>query len=100
MKFFFDVVDRMAKFPNTLGVSAANALINDDASLSAAPVLKAVVRDLKRYMQLKHDTTRQRILSVGYDAATRHTRDRMVLDYLTSGDKDTSLDHWTVSITS
>ena len=42
----------MARFPNTLSLLAANQLINSDATLPGAPVLKAVVRDLKKYVKL------------------------------------------------
>lgn len=93
----FKTIDLMAQYPNTLGVLVSQHLINDEASESlCAPVLTAVVRDLKRYMRLKRDFTGQRILPVGYGAAAAGERDRRVLEYFTSRDEESRIDFWAV----
>lgn len=97
MDTFFRTVDVMASCPNTLGILVADMLINNDASVACIPVIAAVVRDLKKYMALKNEETGQRILPIGYSAATIEARDMAILDYLSSGDKGDSIDFWTVS---
>jgi NADH:ubiquinone oxidoreductase subunit F (NADH-binding) len=86
----------MASYPNTLGLLAASETVNNEATLSATPVIKATVRDLKKYMKLKNEVTGQRVLPVGYDAAMSSARDKMILDYLAGGDSESSIDFWTV----
>lgn len=95
---FFETIDLLAKYPNTMGIVAADQVINDDKYLNTAPVIKAVVRDVKRYMKLKNESMHQRVLPVAYDAMTYGPRDMTVLDYLTTGDALTSIDFWTVSL--
>ncbi|KAI6993081.1 FACT complex subunit, partial [Hortaea werneckii] len=91
----FKTIDLMTQYPNTLGVLVSQHLINDAGSESlCAPVLAAVVRDLKRYMRLKRDLTGQRILPLGYGAAAAGERDRRVLEYLTSRDEKSRIDFW------
>jgi hypothetical protein len=88
---FFRTIDAMARFPNTLGVLVANHLINDLSSEKCAPVIMAIVRDLKRYMRLRG----QRLLPVGF-GGSGYKRDRIMLDFLTMDDGDGCLDFWTV----
>ena len=97
MNSFFQTVDIMTQYPNVLGILAAHLLINNDASKYCAPVISAVVRDLKRYMKLRNDIFGQRILPVGYGGATTNDRDRAVVNYLSSGDDQHRIDFWTVS---
>ncbi|EUC42228.1 glycoside hydrolase family 72 protein [Bipolaris oryzae ATCC 44560] len=92
---FFRTVDIIASFPNTLGILAGNELINNDATLPVAAVLKAVVRDLKIHMKLQNEALGQRMLPIGYNAATSGARDQEVLEYLTAGEHETSIDFWT-----
>lgn len=93
----FKTIELMAQYPNTLGVLVSNHLINDARSESlCAPVLAAVVRDLKKYMRLKRDLTGQRILPLGYGAAAAGERDRRVLEYLSSREDDVRVDFWAV----
>lgn len=94
---FFRVVDVMAKYPNTLGLLAASNVINNPQSQSAAPVVRAVVRDLKRYMQLKNSASGQRILPIGYSAAAVQSLLGTTLKYLSLGDPRSSIDFFTVS---
>jgi hypothetical protein len=93
---FLRALDAMAVFPNTLGFIAAGQVVNNTASLPAAPVIKTVVRDLKRYMQVQHKNSRQRVLPIGYDSA-RTTWDEAISKYLCSGDTSSSIDFWTAS---
>jgi hypothetical protein len=94
---FFRTVDAMAVFPNTLGVLVANHLINNSRSESCAPVIRAVVRDLKEYMRLRHQARGQRLLPIGFGAG-EYEGDRKILNYLATGDKDSNVDFWTVCI--
>lgn len=98
IKHFFRTIDVMAAYPNTLDVLAANTLINDDQTVSCAPIIAAVVRDLKHYVQLRHEATGQRALPIGYGAATNGARDKVLLEYLSSGAKQARIDFWTASI--
>ncbi|RMZ70087.1 glycolipid anchored surface [Pyrenophora seminiperda CCB06] len=97
MASFFKTVDIMAEFPNTLGLLVASQLVIKDAMMPVAAVIKAVVRDLKKYMKLKHEAEGQRVLPIGYNAATGSARDKKVLAYLTVGSDVESLDFWTCS---
>jgi hypothetical protein len=98
MAEFFRTVDVMSKYPNTLGLLAANETVNDKDSEKAIPVVKAVVRDLKRYMGMKHEVSGQRVIPIGYNAATNDGRDKAILDYLSLGGAASTIDFWTVSI--
>jgi hypothetical protein len=97
MTSFFKTLDVMASYPNTLGLLAASEIVNNEATLPATPVIKATVRDLKKYMKLRNEVTGQRVLPVGYDAAMGSARNKMILDYLAGGDSESSIDFWTVS---
>jgi hypothetical protein len=94
---FFKTLDVMASYPNTLGLLASSEIVNNEATLSATPVIKATIRDLKKYMKLKNEITGQRVLPIGYDAATSGVRDQTILGYLAGGDSEGSIDFWTVS---
>jgi hypothetical protein len=94
---FFATVDALAAFPNTLGVFAASEVVNNEATLVATPVIKAVVRDLKTYMGLRNEVAGQRVLPVGYSGAGT-AQDRIVFEYLTAGDREGAIDFWAVSI--
>ncbi|KAA8618517.1 1 3-beta-glucanosyltransferase [Pyrenophora tritici-repentis] len=97
MASFFKTVDIMAGFPNTLGLLAGNTVINNDSTMPAAGVLKTAVRDLKKYMKLRNEANGQRVIPIGYSAATSSARDQEILEYLTAGDNDMSIDFWTCS---
>lgn len=94
---YFQTVNTMAQYPNTLGLLAGNGVINGPRNQRCAPVIKAVVRDLKRYMKLHQEANNQRILPIGYTAATVDLLDTTVLDFLSRGDPASSIDFWTVS---
>lgn len=97
MTEYFQTVKAMAEYPNTLGLLAGNGIINSPSNQNAAPIIKAVVRDLKRYMKLQNTATGQRILPIGYTAAGIDLLDTTVLKYLSLGNLANSIDFWTVS---
>ncbi|EGP88752.1 1,3-beta-glucanosyltransferase-like protein [Zymoseptoria tritici IPO323] len=74
LQHYFKTLDVMSQYKNTLGVLAANVLVNNHASEACVPVIAAVVRGMKQYMRLKADATGQRILPVGYAAAASDDR--------------------------
>lgn len=98
MTEYFQTVGVMAQYPNTLGLLAGNQVINNPITQKAAPVIRAVVRDIKRYMKIQNEANGQRILPVGYTAAMVDQLDITVLDFLSQGDPASSIDFWTVSV--
>lgn len=93
----FSSVDCMAAYPNTLGVLVASEVINSHASTAAAPVIRAVTRDIKKYMAMARKTSEQRVLPAGYSAADVRMVTRSTFDYLTAGSRDESIDFYCVS---
>ncbi|KAK4631103.1 hypothetical protein CLAFUR4_03755 [Fulvia fulva] len=101
LQHWFSVMDTMAVFNNTLGLFSGNSVINSNQNKNgkstltgaSAPVLKAVARDLKRYMALKHSKTGLRVLPLGY-AASMMPENITVLRYLASGSVAERLDFW------
>jgi hypothetical protein len=89
----------MAAYPNTLAITAANELVNGRDHLNVTPVIKAVVRDLKRHLLFNSKTKGTRILPVGYSsAAVLHINYTPgFLEYLYYGDKEATVDFWSVS---
>ena len=94
---FLRTVDAIASFPNVLGVLVSEHLINNLDSEKCALVIRAVVRDLKKYMHLRHLSCGQRTLLIGFGGGS-YLYDRKVLDYLSGGDEDSCVDFWTVFI--
>ncbi|KAF1933079.1 glycoside hydrolase family 72 protein [Didymella exigua CBS 183.55] len=92
---YFQTVDVMSQYPNTLGLLAGNSVTNSPSTQRAAPVIKAVVRDLKRYMKIHNEANGQRILPIGYTAADADQLDTTVLNFLSWGDPASSIDFWT-----
>lgn len=97
LEHYFSTVDCMAAYPNTLGVLVANEVINTHDSTAAASVIRAVTRDIKRYMALAREISEQRVLPVGYSAADVAMFRRSTFDYLTAGSRDESIDFYCVS---
>lgn len=85
----------MSSFPNTLGALIADHLINNTDSERCAPVVRAVVRDVKKHMSLRHQAVGQRRLPVGFGGGS-YKDDRKILDYLAAGDDDLRVDFWAV----
>lgn len=89
----------LATYPNTLAITASNSLVNGRGHLHVAPVLKAIIRDLKRYLACSNKINGTRILPVGYaNAAVPHINYQTDFqEYLYSGEKETTVDFWGVS---
>jgi hypothetical protein len=85
----------MSSFPNTLGALIADQLINDTHSESCAPVVAAVIRDLKIYMDIKLRAIGQRVLPIGFGGA-EYKQDWKVLDYFSTQEEGSRVDFWTV----
>lgn len=98
MSEFITTVNVMAQYPNTLGVLAGNSITNSRVTQGAAPVIKAVVRDLKKYMKIQHAASGQRILPIGYSAATINLLDMTLLKYLSLGESTSCIDFWAVCL--
>src|SRR5205823_2471289 len=61
----FATVDAFAKYSNVLAFFSGNEVINDGASTSCAPYVKAVTRDIRQYIKSRG----YRQIPVGYSAA-------------------------------
>lgn len=96
MSHFFRTADVLSAYPNCLGLIAGNEIINNRQSLCSAPVIRAVVRDVKRYLRLKSQMTGQRVLPVGYSAADVRNLEQPTRDYLAAGDEAERIDFWSV----
>ncbi|KAK2054032.1 glycolipid anchored surface protein [Colletotrichum caudatum] len=89
---YFAVVDCLAAYPNTLGVIVANSVINTAAGTRGASVIRAVVRDVKRYMALAAELKGERVLPVGLSSAKILNFFRDEFKYFTGGDPSEALD--------
>ena len=96
LQHYFSTIDCMAAYPNTLGVLVANEVINSHASTAAAPVIRAVTRDIKRYMALAEEISEQRVLPAGYSAADVRMFTRSTFEYLTAGSQEEAIDFYCV----
>lgn len=99
MDEFFRAVSTMAHYPNTLGLLvASNQVVNKDTG-KAIPTVKAVVRDLKRYMKLQNKARGSRLLPLGYDdVITQGGGENTILDGLSRGESASAIDFWTVGL--
>ncbi|PSR92038.1 Glucanosyltransferase-domain-containing protein [Coniella lustricola] len=88
----FATVDCMSQFSNTLGVIVANGALSTIYSTSAAPMIKTVIRDIKRYMFTAAKTLDQRQLPVGYSASNGRLILKTTYDYFTAGPADEAID--------
>jgi len=89
---YFAIVDCLAAYPNTLGVIVANSVINRAANTTGAAVIRAVARDVKRYMALAAELKGQRVLPVGLSSARVMSFFRDEFKYFTGGDPSEALD--------
>lgn len=96
MDYLFHKLDTLAQYPNVIGIIAASEVIHDRESTLAAPIIRAVVRDLKAYSQLKASLSGQRILPVGVQAADIMTTASSQLQYFTAGEPEARVDFYCV----
>ncbi|KAI1076462.1 glycolipid anchored surface protein [Whalleya microplaca] len=94
LQHFFRTVDCMAAYPNTLGVLVANEVINSIPSTAAAPVIRAVTRDVKKYMAVAAKAAGQRILPVGVGSADVRSILKPQFDYFSAGRDEETIDFY------
>ncbi|GCE99484.1 1,3-beta-glucanosyltransferase [Zygosaccharomyces mellis] len=80
----FATIDAFAKYDNVLGFFAGNEVINDVNNTFTAPYVKAVVRDMKKYMKARE----YREIPVGYSAADISSNRELAAHYFNCGDDD------------
>lgn len=93
----FATVDCMSQYSNTLGLVVANGALSTIYSTSAAPMIKTVIRDVKRYMSTAQSSVGQRPLPLGYSACNSRVILKTTFDYFSAGDKDQTVDFFCVS---
>ena len=88
LRHVFATVDEFARYDNVLGFFAGNEVINDVGSTNAAPYVKAVVRDMKKYLRARD----YRQIPVGYSAADVTENRVPTAHYFNCGDEDERID--------
>lgn len=80
----FASILKVADYNNTLGFFAANEVINDNDSTSAATYVKAVIRDMKHFIKNR----KLRSIPVGYSAADVEENRLQTAHYFNCGDDE------------
>lgn len=89
----------MAQYTNTLGLVVANGALSAIYSTSAAPMIKTVIRDVKRYMAAAaQEGVGQRQLPLGYSASSTRLILKTTFDYFSAGKEDETVDFFCVRI--
>lgn len=78
----FATVDEFAKYDNVLGFFAGNEVINMVNNTATATYVKAVVRDMKKYLKARN----YRQIPVGYSAADIASNRQLTAEYFNCGD--------------
>jgi len=86
----------MSVYQNTLGVVMTGDLGNTE-STAAAPMIRSVIRDLKKWMA--DSGSEHRTLPLGYGAGKCGLILKTTFDYLAAGDSDGAIDFFCVSST-
>ncbi|KAF2199549.1 1,3-beta-glucanosyltransferase gel1 [Delitschia confertaspora ATCC 74209] len=84
LQSIFATIDAFAKYDNTLLFFSGNEVINDDATTSCAPYVKAVTRDMKQYIASR----KYRQIPVGYSAADVDSNRFEMAQYMNCGTDD------------
>ncbi|AGO11754.1 AaceriADL021Wp [[Ashbya] aceris (nom. inval.)] len=84
LQHVFATIDAFQKYDNLLGFFAGNEVINDKDTTGTAPYVKAVVRDMKKYMKAK----KYRKIPVGYSAADVAENRVLAAEYFNCGDDE------------
>lgn len=88
----FRITNEFSQYTNTLCLLAGTDVINKPENTGAAEVIRAVVRDVKRYMRINFGINGFRVLPVGYSAADAP---HLLLDsteYFTAGIEEERID--------
>lgn len=81
LQSIFATIDAFQKYSNTLLFFSGNEVINDDATTSCAPFVKAVTRDMKSYI----NSRKYRAIPVGYSAADVDSNRFEMAQYMNCG---------------
>ncbi|KAJ5793236.1 uncharacterized protein N7503_009214 [Penicillium pulvis] len=84
LQYIFATVEMFAKYDNTLAFFSGNEVVNDGASSSAAPYVKAVTRDIRSFLRAR----KLRHVPVGYSAADIDTNRLEMAEYMNCGTDD------------
>ncbi|KAI1780895.1 glycoside hydrolase family 72 protein [Hypoxylon cercidicola] len=87
----FRAIDVMSQYPNTLGFVIANEFINSLRVTSAANYLRALTRDVKKYIALAARQN-QRVVPVGISAADISYLLKTQFDYFSAGSDEEAID--------
>ncbi|KAI0884929.1 glycoside hydrolase family 72 protein [Annulohypoxylon maeteangense] len=92
LQWYFKAVDNMTKYPNTLGLVLSCEFINDVYRTVLAPMLRAVVRDVKKYIRLIARKKNVRALPVGIFAPDEPSLLKPHYEYFVSGPEKEAID--------
>ncbi|KAI1659097.1 glycoside hydrolase family 72 protein [Daldinia decipiens] len=92
MQRFFRAVEHLASYPNLLGFTIPNSSIKDLAPAIAGPMVRAIVRDIRRYLGLLAVKKHQRVVPVGLVALDIGLPLRDQFEYWCSGDDNETVD--------
>lgn len=93
----FATIDCMSQYSNTLGLVVANGALSTIYSTAAAPMIKTVIRDVKRYMATAYESVGQRRLPLGYSASNSRLILKSTFNYFSSGNEEEAVDFFCVS---
>ncbi|KAI1136808.1 glycoside hydrolase family 72 protein [Hypoxylon sp. FL0543] len=92
LKCYFRSIDNMARYPNTLGLIVSYELIRNTKMTAMAPHLRAIIRDVKRYMRLASAKRSQRALPVGLVALDQKELLKPQFDYFAAEPEREAID--------
>ena len=84
LQHVFATIDVFSKYDNTLAFFTANEVINDVTTTPGATYVKAVTRDMHRYMKER----KIRAVPIGYSAADVTENRLQAADYFNCGDDE------------
>jgi len=84
LQSIFAAIDSFASYTNTLAFFSGNEVINDDNTTNTAPYVKAVTRDMRKYIKSRG----YRQIPVGYSAADVADNRMEMAHYMNCGSDD------------